>query len=77
MQEGTPHHLHQGQEIRAHGVNYMVNDFLKIKCADCGNEQITFKKAATTVTCHVCGATLVKPKGGNAEIKGEVIEVYN
>ena len=42
-----------------------------------GHEQITFKKAATTVTCHVCGTTLVKPKGGNAEIKGEVIEVYN
>ena len=55
----------------------MVNDFIKIKCADCGNEQITFKKAATTVTCHVCGATLVKPKGGNAEIKGEVVEVLN
>ena len=55
----------------------MVNDFIKIKCNDCQNEQITFRKAATTVTCHVCGATLVKPKGGNAEIKGEVIEVYN
>ena len=67
----------QGKEVRAHGVIIMVNDFIKIKCADCGNEQITFKKAATTVTCHVCGATLVKPKGGNAEIKGEVIEVYN
>ena len=67
----------QGKEVRAHGVILMVNDFIKIKCADCQNEQITFRKAATTVTCHVCGATLVKPKGGNAEIKGEVIEVYN
>ena len=67
----------QGKEVRAYGVIPMVNDFIKIKCADCGNEQITFKKAATTVTCHVCGTTLVKPKGGNAEIKGEVIEVYN
>ena len=67
----------QGEEVRAHGVIIMVNDFIKIKCADCGNEQITFKKAATTVTCHVCGATLVKPKGGNAEIKGEVVEVLN
>ena len=56
---------------------HMTNDFIKIKCADCGNEQITFRKAATTVTCHVCGATLVKPKGGNAEIKGEVIEVVS
>lgn len=55
----------------------MVNEFLKIKCADCGNEQITFKKAATKVTCNVCGATLVVPKGGNAEIKGEIVEVLN
>ncbi|MFA6710880.1 MAG: 30S ribosomal protein S27e [Candidatus Methanomethylophilaceae archaeon] len=53
----------------------MVNDFIKIKCADCGNEQITFRKAATPVTCHVCGATLVKPQGGVGEIKGEVLEV--
>ena len=67
----------QGKEVRAHGVIRMVNDFIKIKCPDCSNEQITFKKAATTVTCHVCGSTLVVPKGGNAEIKGEVIEVYN
>ena len=55
----------------------MVNDFIKIKCADCGNEQVTFSKAETTVTCNVCGATLVKPKGGKADIKGEVVEVYN
>ena len=55
----------------------MVNEFIKIKCPDCSNEQITFRKAATTVTCHVCGTTLVKPKGGNAEIKGEVVEVIN
>ena len=55
----------------------MVNDFLKIKCADCGNEQTTFSKAATKVTCNVCGATLVVPKGGKAEIKGEIVEVLN
>ncbi len=69
--------MHQGEEVRAYGVILMVNDFVKIKCADCGNEQVTFSKAATTVTCNVCGATLVKPKGGKADIKGEVVEVYN
>ncbi len=67
----------QGKEVRAHGVITMVNDFVKIKCADCGNEQVTFSKAATTVVCNVCGATLVKPRGGKADIKGEVVEVYN
>ncbi len=75
MQEGTPHHLHQGQEIRAHGVIPMVNNFVKVKCPDCGNEQIVFKRAATKVLCHVCGSVLVTPKGGNGEISGEVLEV--
>ena len=37
----------------------MTGDFIKIKCPDCANEQIAFRKAATKVTCHVCGATLI------------------
>ncbi|MCL1810821.1 MAG: 30S ribosomal protein S27e [Methanomassiliicoccaceae archaeon] len=53
----------------------MADDFLKVKCPDCGNEQIVFRKAATRVNCHVCGSTLAVPKGGNAEIKGEIVEV--
>ncbi|NLU46190.1 MAG: 30S ribosomal protein S27e [Euryarchaeota archaeon] len=53
----------------------MVNDFIKVKCPDCGNEQIVFRKAATKVTCLVCNSVLVAPKGGVGEIKGEVLEV--
>ncbi|AMH95230.1 MAG: 30S ribosomal protein S27e [Candidatus Methanomethylophilus sp.] len=53
----------------------MVNNFVKVKCPDCGNEQIVFKRAATKVLCHVCGSVLVTPKGGNGEISGEVLEV--
>lgn len=67
----------QGEEVRTHGVIQMVNDFVKIKCADCGNEQVTFSKASTPVTCSVCGKTLVKPEGGKAKINAEVVEVYN
>ncbi|MCQ2056557.1 MAG: 30S ribosomal protein S27e [archaeon] len=55
----------------------MVNEFVKVKCADCGNEQITFRKASMNVKCNVCGTVLVKPKGGNAEIAGEIVEVFN
>ncbi|MBO5653895.1 MAG: 30S ribosomal protein S27e [Candidatus Methanomethylophilaceae archaeon] len=55
----------------------MASEFVKIKCADCGNEQIVFSKPATTVTCTVCGATLVKSTGGKGDIKGEVLEVLN
>jgi small subunit ribosomal protein S27e len=53
----------------------MVNDFIKVKCPDCGNEQIVFRKAATKVTCHVCNSVLITPKGGVGEIRGEVTEV--
>ncbi|MEF8874002.1 MAG: 30S ribosomal protein S27e [Candidatus Thermoplasmatota archaeon] len=48
--------------------------FLRIKCADCENEQITFKRLSSEVDCMVCGAKLAEPTGGRAEFKGEIIE---
>ena len=51
--------------------------FIKIKCTDCGNEQISFSRPSTTVLCHVCGSTLIKPTGGQGEIKGELLEVVS
>jgi len=49
--------------------------FLKVKCKDCGNEQAVFDRAASPVTCLVCGAALAEPTGGLAVIKGEVLGV--
>ena len=49
--------------------------FLRVKCNDCENEQVVFDHASTRVKCNVCGSTLVEPRGGKAEIKGEIIEV--
>jgi small subunit ribosomal protein S27e len=46
-------------------------EFLKIKCPDCGNEQNIFDRASTQVNCLVCGATLAKPRGGKAALRGE------
>ncbi|MHB8584412.1 MAG: 30S ribosomal protein S27e [Thermoplasmatota archaeon] len=51
-----------------------VSKFVKLKCADCENEQVVFNKAATEVRCLACGAVLAKPTGGLAELKGEVVE---
>ena len=51
--------------------------FIKIKCRDCGNEQPVFNKCQAIVTCLVCGASLSKPKGGNAEIKGDILGVLD
>lgn len=51
--------------------------FLKVKCQDCGNEQTVYNKCQTLVTCLVCGATLSKPTGGSADIKGEIIAILD
>ncbi len=48
--------------------------FIKVKCQDCGNEQILFNKASSVVKCLVCGATLSTTTGGKAKIKGDIIE---
>lgn len=47
--------------------------FLRVKCSDCGNEQVVFSNATNTVHCNVCGATLAEPTGGKANLKGEVV----
>jgi small subunit ribosomal protein S27e len=49
--------------------------FLSVRCPDCSNVQVLFNKCATEVKCQVCGATLARPTGGKAEIRGEVSEV--
>lgn len=49
--------------------------FLRVECNDCENKQVVFDHASTSVKCNVCGRTLVEPRGGKAEIKGEIIEV--
>ncbi len=48
--------------------------FMKVKCKDCGSEQVTFNRATVRVNCQVCGATLLEPKGGLATVKGDVVE---
>jgi small subunit ribosomal protein S27e len=54
-----------------------TNKFVKVKCKDCGNEQIIFVRASTPVNCVVCGSSVAKPTGGKAELKGEVVGVVN
>jgi len=46
--------------------------FVKVKCGDCGNEQIAFNRPATKVNCLVCGATLATPTGGAGNFKAEI-----
>jgi len=48
--------------------------FVKVKCGDCGNEQVAFNRPASKVNCLVCGATLATPTGGAATFKGEILQ---
>jgi len=51
--------------------------FVRVKCPDCGNEQVIFNRITITVHCNICGATLAKPTGGKAEIKGEIVAILD
>lgn len=49
--------------------------FRRVKCGDCGNEQVLYIRAATRVPCAVCGAAIAEPTGGLAIIRGEVLGI--
>lgn len=51
--------------------------FVKVKCGDCGNEQVAFNRPASKVNCLVCGATLATPTGGEARFKGEILQRFD
>ncbi|MFC7136462.1 30S ribosomal protein S27e [Halobaculum litoreum] len=52
----------------------MAGSFFRVECPDCENEQVVFGRASTEVVCAVCGTTLARPTGGDAEFAGEVVE---
>ncbi len=47
--------------------------FVRVKCPDCGNEQVVFDHVSNVVKCSVCGAVLAEPTGGKSAFKGEVV----
>ncbi|MFX0075416.1 MAG: 30S ribosomal protein S27e [Candidatus Hermodarchaeota archaeon] len=51
--------------------------FLRVKCLNCGNQQIIFGCAATDVECLVCGKTLLQSTGGKARILTKILEVLS
>jgi small subunit ribosomal protein S27e len=52
----------------------MPGSYLRVRCAECGNERVVFGKASTEVACDACESVLVTPAGGKARIDGEVVE---
>ena len=49
--------------------------FVRVKCPDCGNEQLTFEKAASIVKCNICDGVLAEPTGGKTKVRGEITEI--
>jgi small subunit ribosomal protein S27e len=49
--------------------------FLRVRCSDCGNEQVMFGSASSRVKCLVCGKTLAEPRGGKSAILTKIIAV--
>lgn len=52
--------------------------FLRVRCNNCGNEQVVFDRPAMVVRCLVCGNVLIEPTGGKGRIVGgaTVVAVY-
>lgn len=51
--------------------------FLKVKCNDCGNEQVIFGCAAADVKCLVCDKLLARSRGGKSVIKTQILAVLD
>ncbi len=55
----------------------MTQEFYRVECPECGNEQNVFSHASTEVECLVCGEVLVSPSGGKAEVEADIAEVLS
>ncbi|MFB6291857.1 MAG: 30S ribosomal protein S27e [Candidatus Nanohaloarchaea archaeon] len=55
----------------------MAEDFYRVKCDECGNEQNIFSRASTEVECLVCSETLASPTGGKVELEAEAVETLS
>jgi small subunit ribosomal protein S27e len=51
--------------------------FLKIKCLNCGAEQVVFGCATIEVKCFVCDKQLVQSTGGKSRVLTKISEVLN
>jgi len=49
--------------------------FLRVRCAECGSEQVLFDSATIEVHCNICGNLLAEPTGGKVKIKGEIVGI--
>lgn len=51
--------------------------FVRVMCKKCKSDQVIYNKAATNVKCLNCGENLAISRGGEAVIKGKVLELLS
>jgi len=50
---------------------------MKVKCEDCGSEQIAFSNPAMEVKCLVCGKALMRPGASKPKILVKKVKVLD
>lgn len=52
--------------------------FLKVKCGDCGNEQVIFGASASkSIKCLVCEKPMAESTGGKTRVKTQILAVLD
>ena len=51
--------------------------FLRVKCNDCGNEQVIFGASASDVKCLVCEKPMAKATGGKTKVGTQILAVLD
>ncbi|MFH1789119.1 MAG: 30S ribosomal protein S27e [Candidatus Altiarchaeota archaeon] len=51
--------------------------FLKVRCSDCGNEQVIFGCASSVIKCLVCDKALAESTGGKTSVKTPILAVLD
>jgi len=54
-----------------------TSHFVRVMCKKCKSDQVIYNKIATEVKCLNCDEVLALPCGGEAFIKGKVLEVLS
>jgi len=52
------------------------NNFIKVKCGSCGNEQTIFSVPSRTVKCAACNEVLGESTGHKIALKAEKVKDY-
>jgi small subunit ribosomal protein S27e len=55
----------------------MSGKFHRVKCSNCGNEQILFNRSSIVVHCSGCGEALTQSTGGVSIIHAEILETLS